>query len=217
MSSGSLFPSFCFPLAPFQSVLLVLSGALVGLPGSLLFLQPGYRSSSSQFTVVWLVLRLLSLQPYTCPLFGLLPVPPFLLSGSRRCVLSLTLGFSVPLPVSSSWAPLSRFSSSAASSPGYSLGFWILPLCSSWLLPPTLYSRLASCFCFLERVPGPQLFRGFLSCFPGLSISQPPTCFDLELFLGFLSCRLLILPLSWFCFLPPSSFRPPSVSVSCIL
>ena len=60
--------------------------------------------------VVWLVLRLPSLWPYTRPLFGLLAVPPFLPSGSRRCVFSLTLGFSVPLPVSSSWAPLYRFS-----------------------------------------------------------------------------------------------------------
>ena len=101
---------FCFPLAPFQSVLLVLSEALVGLPGSLLCLPPGYGSSSSQFPVVWLVLLLPSLRPCTRPLFGLLAVPPFLPSRSRRCVLSLTLGFSVPLPVSSSWAPLSRFS-----------------------------------------------------------------------------------------------------------
>ena len=37
---------FWFPLAPFQSVLLVLSGALVGLPGSRLCLPPGYGSSS---------------------------------------------------------------------------------------------------------------------------------------------------------------------------
>ena len=62
------------------------------------------------------------------------------------------------------------------------------------MLPPTLYSRLASCFCFLGRVPGPQLFRGFLSCFPGLSFSRSPTCFGLELFLGFLSSRLLGFP-----------------------
>ena len=53
LSSGLLFPTFLvgssssgFPLAPFQSVFLVLSGALVGLPGSLLCLPPGYGSSS---------------------------------------------------------------------------------------------------------------------------------------------------------------------------
>ena len=78
LSSGSLFPTFlvgssssAFTLAPFQSVLLVLSGALVGLPGSLLCMPPGYGSSSSQFPVVWLVLWLPSLRPYTRPLFGL--------------------------------------------------------------------------------------------------------------------------------------------------
>ena len=58
-----------------------LSGVLVGLPGSLLCLPPGYGSLSSQFPVVWLVLLLPSLRPYTLPLFGLLAVPPFLLSG----------------------------------------------------------------------------------------------------------------------------------------
>ena len=154
---------FCFPLAPFQSVLLVLSGALVGLPGSLLCLPPSYRSSSSQFPVVWLVLRLPFLRPNTRPLFGLLAVSPFLLSGSRRCVLSLTLGFSVPLPVSSSWAPLSWFSSSAASSsPGYSLCLldpaFVLLLCAS------SYSLLAACLLFLflgTCLPGPQYVPGF--------------------------------------------------------
>ena len=153
---------FCFPLAPFQSVLLVLSRALVGLPGSLLCLQPGYRSSSFQFTVVWLVLRLPSLQPYTRPLFGLLAVPQFLLSGSRRCVFSLTLGFSVPLPVSSSWAPLSRFSSSAASSsPGYSL--WLLDPAFVLLLGASSYSLLAACllFLFLGTCSRPSVVPGF--------------------------------------------------------
>ena len=87
-----------------------LSGALVGLPGSLLCLPPGYGSSSFSVPCGWLVLRLPSLRPFARPLFDLLAVPPFLPSGSRRCVLSLTLGFSVPLPVSSSWAPLSRCS-----------------------------------------------------------------------------------------------------------
>ena len=187
---------FCFPLAPFQSVLLVLSRALVGLPGSLLGLPPGYGSSSSQFPVVWLVLWLPSLRPYTRPLFGLLAVPPFLLSGSRRCVLSLTLGFSVPLPVSSSWAPLSRFASSAASSsPGYSL--WLLDPAFVLLLCASSYSLLAACLLFLflgTCFPGPRYVPGFSLLFSGLSISRSPTCFGLELFLGFLSFRLLGFP-----------------------
>ena len=38
------------------------------------------------------------------------------------------------------------------------------------------------------------MFRGFLSCFSGLSIGRSPTCFGLELFLGFLSFRLLGFP-----------------------
>ena len=38
------------------------------------------------------------------------------------------------------------------------------------------------------------MFWGFLSCFSGLSISRSPTCFGLELFLGFLSFRLLGFP-----------------------
>ena len=98
---------FCFPLAPFQSVLLVLSGALVCLPGSLLCLPPGYRSSSFQFPVVWLVLRLPSLQPYTRPLgcssvssLGVSSLCAFL--GSRLlCSLAslLVLGSSFPVLV----------------------------------------------------------------------------------------------------------------------
>ena len=138
---------------------------MVGLPGSLLCLPPGYRSSYSQFPVVWLVLRLPSLRPYTRPLFGLLAVPSFLLSGSRRCVLSLTLGFAIPLPVSSSWAPLSRFSSSAASSsPRYSL--WLLDPAFLLLLCASSYSLLVACLLFLFLGTGFQalsMFRGFLS------------------------------------------------------
>ena len=45
--------------------------------------------------------------------FGCSPVSSV---RARGCVLSWTLGFSIPLPITSSWAPLSRFSSSTASS-----------------------------------------------------------------------------------------------------
>ena len=38
------------------------------------------------------------------------------------------------------------------------------------------------------------MFRGFPSCFSGFRISRSPTCFGLELFLGFLSFRLLGFP-----------------------
>ena len=104
------------------------------------------------------------------PTPGLLAVPPFLLSGSRRCVLSLTLGFSVPLPVSSSWAPLSRFSSFAASSsPGYSL--WLLDPAFVLLLCASSYSLLAACLLFLffgTCFPGPQYVPGFSLVFLAL-------------------------------------------------
>ena len=87
-----------------------LSRALVDLPGYLLCLLPGYRLSSSQFPVVWLVLLLPSVRPCTRPLFGLLAIPPFLLSGlvavcfldsGFLCSLadSLVLGSSFPVLV----------------------------------------------------------------------------------------------------------------------
>ena len=200
LSSSSLFPTFLVgsSSSAFLGALPAhssgLSGVLVGLPGFLLCLPPGYRSLSSQFPVVWLVLWLPSLRPYTRPLFGLLAVPPFLLSGSRRYVLSLTLGFSIPLPVSSSWAPLSRFSSSAASS-SLEYPLWLLEPVFLLLLCASSYSRLASCFCFLGCVfQALGMFRGFLSYFSGLSISRSTTCFGLELFLDFLSFRLLGFP-----------------------
>ena len=40
----------------------------------------------------------------------------------------------------------------------------------------------------------PSVCSGIFSCFSGIRISQPPTCFSLELFLGFLSFRLLGFP-----------------------
>ena len=58
-----------------------LSGAFVALPGSLLCILLGFRSLSSQFPVVGLMLCFLSCGPSPgLSLFGLLAVPPFLLS-----------------------------------------------------------------------------------------------------------------------------------------
>ena len=90
--------------------------ALSLLPGSLLCLLPGYRSSSSQFPVFWLVICFLPCGP--APGLSLWPVgcSPVSSVRARSCVLSWTLGFSIPLLITSSWAPLSRFSSSTASS-----------------------------------------------------------------------------------------------------
>ena len=149
-----------------------------------------------QFPVVWLVLRLPSLRPYAWPLFGFLAVQPFLPSGSRRCVLSLTLGFSVPLPVSSSWAPLSRYSSlQLPPLRGTLFGFWILPLCPlvCILLLFTRGLPLVS-VSWDVFLPGPPYVPGFSLLFSGLRISRSPPCFGLERFLGFLSFRLLGFP-----------------------
>ena len=83
----SLFPTFLVGSGSFASldVLTVrssgLSGAFVALPGSLLFILPGFSSLSSQFPVVGLVLCFLPCGPAPgLSLFGLLAVPPFLLS-----------------------------------------------------------------------------------------------------------------------------------------
>ena len=173
-----------------------LSGTLVDLPGSLLCLLPGYRSSSSQFPVVWLVLLLPSLRPYTRSLFGLLAVPPFFSLRARHCVLSWTLGFSIPLPINSSWAPLSRFSSSAASSsPRYSRWRLDPAFLLLWCASSSSLSRLVSCFCFLGWLfRAFSKFRGFLSSFSDLGFCRSQSCLGLQLFLVFLSFPLLGFP-----------------------
>ena len=112
--------------------------------------------------------------------------------GACRCVLSLTLGFSIPLPVSSSWALLSRFLSSAASSsPGYSL--WLLDPAFLLLLcaPPPLYSRLVSGFCSWDGFSRHSVFSEVFSLFADLSFSRSPSWFGLELLLVCLSFPLL--------------------------
>ena len=138
---------FCFPLAPFQSVLLVYPGCwLVFLALSSAFRQVIDRRLLSSLWFGWCFCYL------PCG-----PTPGLSLAywlfhrsslGARCCVLSLTLGFSIPLPVSSSWAPLSRFlSSSASSSPRYSL--WLLDPAFLFLLCASSSSLLAACLLFL--------------------------------------------------------------------
>ena len=96
------------------------------------------------------------------------------------------------------------------------------------MLPPTLYSRLVSCFCFLGWVSEPSVCSGvFLSYFSGLGFSRSPSCFGLEWLLAFLSFRLLGFPVlsspcgvsrftTWSLFLSVPRFlmdwmvRPPS-------
>ena len=74
-------------------------------------------------------------------------------------------------------------------------GFWILPLCSSCVHPPTLYSRLASCFCFLGRVfQALRMFRGFLCWFFWPSYQSVSDLFRSGAVSGLLVLRLLGFP-----------------------
>ena len=108
---------FCFPVAPSQSVLPALSGALGGLPGSLLCLPPGYGSlcfhgslwfgASATFhagpmpglsSAPWLFHRFLPRVSSVCPL----------LDSSLLCYLAswLVLGSSVQVLVELGLPPI---------------------------------------------------------------------------------------------------------------
>ena len=92
-----------------QSVLPALSGALGGLPGSLLCLPPG-SGSSSFLGSLWFWLGV-SAPFYAGPQLGLSSSPwlfHYFWPPVSSVLLSSTLVFSVTLPVGSSWAPLSR-------------------------------------------------------------------------------------------------------------
>ena len=155
---------FCFPLAPFQSVLLVCPGRwLIFLALSSAFCQVIDRRLLSSLWFGWCFCYLpcgpapgLSL---ACWLFHC-----FFSQDSSLCA-SWTLGFSVPLPIPSSWAPLSRFSSSAASSsPRYSRWRLDPAFLLLWCAPSYSLSRLVSCFRFLGWLfRALSRFRGFLS------------------------------------------------------
>ena len=156
---------FCFPLAPFQSVLLVCPGRwLIFLALSSACRQVIDRRLLSSLWFGWCSATFPAALHLASTLW---PVGCSTVSSLRACscVLSWTLGFSIPLPITSSWAPVSRFLSSAASSsPRYSRwrldpAFLLLWCASSYSL-----SRLVSCFCFLGR-----LFRA-LSRFPRFSL-----------------------------------------------
>ena len=99
----SLFPTFLVGSGSFASLDVLpvhssgLSGAFVALPGSLLCILPGFGSLSSQLPVVGLVLCFLPCGPAP-GLFSLWPVGCFPVSNVtlRSCVLSWSLGFSIP-------------------------------------------------------------------------------------------------------------------------
>ena len=109
---------FCFPVAPSLSVLPALSGALGGLPGSLLCLPPGYGSSCF-YGSLWfgLVLQLPSMRALRSALFGPLAVHRFfprvssvwtLLDSSLLCYLAswLVLGSSFQVLVEPGLPPI---------------------------------------------------------------------------------------------------------------
>ena len=167
----SLFPTFlvessssAFPWRPSSPFLLVCPGRwLIFLALSSAFCQVIVRCLLSSLWFGWCFCYLpcgpapgLSL---ACWLFHRF------FSQSLSLYASWTLEFLIPLPFPSSWAPLSQFSSSAASSsPRYSWwrldpAFLLLWCASSYSL-----SRLVFCFCFLGRLfRALSRFRGFLS------------------------------------------------------
>ena len=195
----SLFPTFLVGSSSFASLDALpvrssgLSGALVALPGSLLCLLPGYRSLSSQFPVVWLVLCFLPCGPAPgLSLFCLLAVHPFLLS---QFVAVCFPGLWVSLFLCRLPRPGLLF-----------LGSRHLqlppPWFSRWRLDPTFLllwcassyslSRLVSCFCFLGRLFREfSWFQGFLSSFSALGFYRSQSCLGLQWFLVFLSIPLL--------------------------
>ena len=159
-----------------------LSGALVALPGSLLFILPGFGSLSSRFPVVGLVLCFLpcglhpvslSLWPVGCSPVSSVTVP--------SCVLSWSLGFSIPwqFPRPGLLFPGSRILQLPP--PWYCGGIWILP--SAPLGCFILLSRLVSCFCFLRRLFRLfSWFQGFLSYFSDLVFCSSQSCLGLQWF-----------------------------------
>ena len=223
----SLFPTFLVGSSSFASLDAIpvrssgLSGALVTLPGSLLCLLPGYRSLSSQFPVVWLVLCFLPCGPAPgLSLFGLLAVHPFLLSRFVAvCFPGLWVSlFPCRLPRPGLLFPGSHHLQLPP--PWYSRwrldpAFLLLWCASSYCL-----SRLVSCFCFLGLLFREfSWFQGFLSSFSALGFCRSQSCLGLQWFLVFLSIPLLGFSvnsslcgvsrlLTWSLFLSVPSFVP---------
>ena len=185
----SLFPTFLVGSSSFALLDALpvrssgLSGALVALPGSLLCLLPGFRSLSSQFPVVGLVLCFLPCGPAPgLSLFGLLAVPPFLLSRFVAvCFAGLWISlFPGRLPCPGLLFPGSR--NLQLPSPWYSRWHLDPAFCSSGVLHPAI-SRLVSCFCFLGRLFRQfSWFQGFLSYFSDLVFCRSQYLFPLRCF-----------------------------------
>ena len=153
----SLFPTFLVGSSSFASLDALpvrssgLSGALVALPGSL-FCQVLDCCLLSSLWLGWCSASFpAALHPVSLSLWpvGCSPVSSVTF---RSCVLSWSLGFSVPWPFPSSWAPLSRFLYSTASSSvvlAVASGSCLLLL---WGASSYSLSRLVSSFCFLGRL-----------------------------------------------------------------
>ena len=160
-----------------------LSGAFVALPGSLLFILPGFGSLSSQFPVVGLVLCSLPCGPAPgISLFGLMAVPPFLLS---RFVAVCFPGLWVSLfpgsflVLGSSFPVLVFYSFLLRGTRG---GIWFLPSAPlGCFIQLSLTSGLL--FLFLATAfPTVQLVPRFLSYFSDLVFCSSQSCLGLQWF-----------------------------------
>ena len=155
----SLFPTFLVGSGSFASLDVLpvhssaLSGAFVALPGSLLCILPGFGSLSSQFSVVGLLLCFLPCGP--APGLSLWPVGCFPVSSVtlRSCVLSWSLGFSIPwqFPRPGLLFPGSR--TLQLPPPWYSRWHLDPAFCSSRVLHPTLSHVFAMAFPTVQLVP----------------------------------------------------------------
>ena len=182
-------------MAPFQSVLLVCPGRwLIFLALSSAFCQVMVRRLLSSLWFGWCFCYL-PCGPAPGLSLDCWPFLRFFSQGSSLCA-SWTLGFSIPLPIPSSWAPLSRFSSSAAfSSPRYSRWRLDPAFLLLWCAFSYSLSRLVSCFCFLGRLFRTlSKFQDFLSSF--LPLVSVGLSLGLQLFLVFLSFPLLGFPVT---------------------
>ena len=181
---------FCFPLAPFQSVLLVCPGCwLVFLALSSAFRQVIDRRLLSSLWFGWCLCYLpcgptpgLSLASWLFHRFFSRGSSLGVFLDSRLLYSLagyLVLGSSFPVLVICSFL----LSEALAVASGYCLS-----------APLVCLLLLSACLWFLFLGLFFSMCRGFLSSFSGLSFSRSPSCFGLELLLVFLSFPLLGFP-----------------------
>ena len=163
-------PALLFPIAPAQSVLPALSGALGGLPGSLLCLPLGSRPSSFHGSLwFW---RGASATFHAGPTLGLSSAPWLFHRILPPVSSALPLFDSSLLCSLASWLVLcSTFQVLGETWPSSSAGVvsWVSLSC---LRGPLGFSRPSGRCCFS------------LSCSSGLPVRQSPSCIGLEVFSG---------------------------------